>query len=90
MPPAQKDKTRRADICLHKTQLCTAMDTCRFVQRDGCKFTHALEELPMGHGQPLKATWEQGKPLLDQDVLDLIERYVEMSSAWELLEWVAT
>ena len=54
-----------------------------------CKFTHALEELRptleawttfKGH------YWEQGTP--NQDVLDLIEQYVEISSAWELAEWV--
>ena len=31
---------------------------------------------------------EQGTPLPDQDVLDLIEQYVEISSAWELPELV--
>ena len=93
MPLAQKDNKRREDICLHKTQLCTAMDTCRFVQRGGCKFTHALEELrpiPESWTTIKGHYWEQGKPLPHQDVLDLIEQYAEISSAWELLNGRAT
>ena len=55
------------------------------------KFTHALEELrptPEAWATIKGHYWEQGKPLPDQDVLDLIAQYVEISSAWELPEWV--
>ena len=56
-----------------------------------CKFTHALEELrptPESWTTIKGHYWEQGTPLPDQDVLDLIEQYVEISSAWELPAWV--
>ena len=64
--------------------------TSRFIQRDG-----ASSLVPWGNCDlPESWTsfkghyWEQGTPLPDQIVLDLIEQYVEISSAWELAEWV--
>ena len=67
------------------------MDTCRFVQRDDASSLMPWRncDLPLSHGQSLKGHyWEQGTPLPDQAVLDLIGQYVEISSAWELPEWV--
>ena len=45
-------------------------------------------DLPLSHGQPLKATIGSRASLLAQDILDLIERYVATSSAGQLPEWV--
>ena len=95
MPLAQKDETiqikkRREDLCPHKTQLCTAMENCRFRWNDVCKFAHALDEVqptPESWTTTKGHYWEQGNPLLSQDILDLIERYVAISSAEQLPEW---
>ena len=67
------------------------METCRFLLQDGRKFDHALEDLwptPESWTTTKAHYWEQGKPLREQDVLDLIERYVVISSAGQLPEWV--
>ncbi len=85
------NRKSREDCCLHKTQLCIAMENCRFLWNDGCKFAHALEEVrptPESWATTKGHYWEQGKPLPAHYILDIIERYAAISSAWQLPEWV--
>ena len=52
------------------------------MRKNTCRFAHALEELrpaPESWTTTKGHYWEPGKPLLDQDVLDLIERYVVLA-----------
>ena len=89
MSLSKSEKKLREDAHRHKTQLCTVMGYCRHLSKGSCKFAHALEEL---RPTPQKWTttkghyWEQGKPLPDQEVLELIEQYAALSS--QLPEWV--
>ena len=76
---------------LQKTQLCTVMGDCRHLRKGSCKFAHSLEELrptPERWTTTKGRYWEQGKPLLEKEVLDLIERYAALSSPSQLPEWV--
>ena len=78
MPLALKDRTRRQDIFLFHTQLCSAMENCRFLRKNKCMFAHALEEMrpvPESWTTTKGHYWEPGNPLPDQNILDLIERY---------------
>ena len=66
------------------------MEGCRYHWKGSCKFAHALEELCPTHATWNLSQghyWEQGKPLPNQEVLDLIERYAGKSSS-RLPEWV--
>ena len=65
------------------------MENCRFWRKNKCRFAHALEELrlvPESWTTTKGHYWEPGNPLLDQDILDLIEQYAV--SARQLPEWV--
>jgi len=87
---SRSEKKRRADINLYKTQLCFLMEGCCHHWKGSCKFAHALEELcptPTTWNLSQGHYWEQGKPLPNQEVLDLIERYAGKSSS-RLPEWV--
>ena len=59
------------------------------MRKGSCKFAHSLLELrpiPKGWTTAKGHYWEQGKPLPDQEVLELIEQYAALSS--QLPEWV--
>ena len=59
------------------------------MRKGSCKFAHSLMELrpiPKGWTTAKGHYWEQGKPLPDQEVLELIEQYAALSS--QLPEWV--
>ena len=88
MPLAMKDRQCREDIFLYQTQLRSAIENCNFLRKNRCRFAHALEELRLvleSWTTTKGLYWEPGTPLLDQDILDLIEQYV--ASARQLPEW---
>ena len=77
MPLALQDRTRREDIFLFRTQLCSALENCRILRKNKRRFAHALEDLwpVLGSWTTTKGHyWEPGKLVPDQDILDLIER----------------
>ena len=56
-----------------------------------CKFARTLQDLrptPPDWNTYKGHYWEQGKPLPDQEVLDLIEAYAEISSPSQVPQWV--
>ena len=88
---SQWEKQRRANIKRHKTQLCTLIGDCRHLKKGNCKFAHALEDLrptPAIWNTTKGLYWDQGKPLPKRQVVDLIERYAELSSLPQLPQWV--
>ena len=89
MSLSKSENMLREDEHLHKTHLCTKMGDCRHMRKGSCKFAHSLMELrpmPKGWTTAKGHYWEQGKPLPDQEVLELIEQYAALSS--QLPEWV--
>ena len=57
-------------------------------EKGSCKFAHSLMELrpmPKGRTTAKGHYWEQGKPLPDQGLSELIQQYAALSS--ELPEW---